>query len=159
MAVVSVTKHIPASKDSLWEAISSERNLENFHPFCQSNNVKTWAKDESIDELIYLNNRTYTRKWREWTDGKGYALTISNGRFTADVDWCISGDENSSNIMISIKPKFLPNNPIKKWFAHQLIIKHRLRNYLDHVLSGLATYLTTGEKIQRNQFGEHPWFS
>ena len=49
MAVVSVTKHIPASKDSLWEAISSERNLENFHPFCQSNNVKKWAKDESID--------------------------------------------------------------------------------------------------------------
>ena len=113
MAVVSVTKHIPASKDSLWEAISSERNLENFHPFCQSNNVKKWAKDESIDELVYLNNRTYTRKWREWTDGKGYALTISNGRFTADVDWCISGDENSSKIMISIKPKFLPNNPIK----------------------------------------------
>ena len=42
MAVVSVTKHIPASKDSLWEAISSERNLENFHPFCQSNNVKKY---------------------------------------------------------------------------------------------------------------------
>ena len=125
----------------------------------QSNNVKKWAKDESIDELIYLNNRTYTRKWREWTDGKGYALTISNGRFTADVDWCITGDENSSKIMISIKPKFLPNNPIKKWFAPQLIIKHRLRNYLDHVLSGLAKYLTTGEKIQHNQFGEHPWFS
>ena len=53
MAVVSVTKHIPASKDSLWEAISRERNLENFHPFCQSNNVKKWAKDESIDARFW----------------------------------------------------------------------------------------------------------
>ena len=50
MAVVSVTKHITASKDSLWEAISRERNLENFHPFCQSNNAKKWAS-KIVEEI------------------------------------------------------------------------------------------------------------
>ena len=159
MSVVSVSREINTSKSALWQLISSEGNLEKFHPFCKKNEVISWSGKTSEDKLTYLNNRTFIRKWNSWEENNGYTLTISNTRFSADVDWSITGNTKKSSITISIRPNFLPNNPIAQWFAFNLLIKHRLRNYLDHVLTGLDDFLVNDTAIRTNQYGVHPWFS
>ena len=35
----------------------------------------------------------------------------------------------------------------------------RIEDYLDKMLQGFAHYLETGEKVTRNQFGSHPFYS
>ena len=96
MSVVSVSREINTSKSAIWQLISSEGNLEKFHPFCKKNEVISWSGKTSKDKLTYLNNRTFIRKWNSWEESNGYTLTISNTRFSADVDWSITGNTKKS---------------------------------------------------------------
>ena len=49
--------NVNLSKTEVWKIISSERNLENFHPFCKTNEVISWDRDNSIDCIEYYNGR------------------------------------------------------------------------------------------------------
>ena len=72
---------IDATSNQLWELISSPSNLELFHPFCKSNKAIVWPGEKSIDELIYLNDLTYIRKFHNWEKSKGYSLFIGESEF------------------------------------------------------------------------------
>ena len=61
---------------ALWEVISTPDILEACHPFCQSNKSIQWDKDEHSDVLVYLNGRTYTRRFQTWSEGDGFTLLI-----------------------------------------------------------------------------------
>ena len=68
---VSHSMKFNVSNDRLWSVISSEGNLEFFHPFCEKNIAKNWSGINSIDELQYYNGDIYTRKFINWIDNVG----------------------------------------------------------------------------------------
>ena len=68
---------IKCKLDKLWETISSESNLELFHPFCNKNQVTSWPGNQSQDRLVYLNGRTMTRNFVFWKENHGYDLFIN----------------------------------------------------------------------------------
>jgi hypothetical protein len=73
---------IGASPEKVWEVISIPRNLEFFHPFCESNPVDKWPGEKSVDYVHYYNGLKFIREFTEWKTGVGYELLIGkrNGR-------------------------------------------------------------------------------
>ena len=69
-------KSISCDINALWEVISSPSNLELFHPFCKKNKIISWSKEDSIDQIEYLNGLIFKREFFEWKENKGYKLYI-----------------------------------------------------------------------------------
>ena len=88
---ISVTKQFDVSSDDLWNLISAPGNLNDCHPFCKSNDVLQWDDTEHVDRLVYLNDRTYIRRFLTWDEGRGYTLRIGeeNG-LQSFVEWSIT---------------------------------------------------------------------
>ena len=60
-----------------WDIISKKSNLERFHPYCKHNHAIKWSKEDSIDELEYLNGLVLKRKFNNWYENEGYDLYIN----------------------------------------------------------------------------------
>ncbi len=149
------------SRDELWDLISPPGNLNHNHPFCKSNEVISWGEDNHIDKLVYLNGRSYIRKFLSWEEGKGYSLSIGeeNGP-QSFVVWTIESIGIHSKLTITVYPFILAKIP--KFVAiipHFLWVKPRLNSYLKSVLLGFKHFSLSGEIVPRNHFGKHPWFS
>ena len=151
--------HCKLSK--LWKTISSESNLELFHPFCKKNNIITWPGDNSEDILIYLNGRTMRRKFVFWKKNFGYDLFINQIGFESSfVSWRIKKYNQNSIITISIFPYlFNKRNKNLNWFPFNLFVQPSLKKYLYSVTKGLKYCLENDKKVKKNQFGTHRWFS
>ena len=143
----------------VWDTISLKNGLEFFHPFCLKN--KEIRGNKKSDELVYLNGLTYIREFTSWKPNQGFELTIGskNGK-KSKVQWQLQSSGMGCELKISVFPyksskisKFL--YPLVNFF----VIKPRLKKYLQSVLKGLKYYLDHKQKVQKNQFGEHPWFS
>ena len=147
--------------NQLWELISAEENLNASHPFCKTNEAIEWGDGKYSDRLVYLNNRTYIRKFQTWEEGNGYTLLIGeeNGPQTF-VEWVIQSLGDKSKLTITIYPFILAKLPkVLAFLPHKLWVQPRLKSYLKSVLMGFNHYATTGEIVPRNHFGKHPWFS
>tara|TARA_B100000614_G_scaffold157568_1_gene139463 strand:+ start:1341 stop:1850 length:510 start_codon:yes stop_codon:yes gene_type:complete len=147
--------------NQLWELISAEENLNASHPFCKTNEAIEWGDGKYSDRLVYLNNRTYIRKFQTWEEGRGYTLLIGeeNGPQTF-VEWVIHSLGDKSKLTITIYPFILAKLPkVLAFLPHKLWVQPRLKSYLKSVLMGFNHYATTGEIVPRNHFGKHPWFS
>ena len=147
--------------NQLWELISAEENLNASHPFCKTNEAIEWGDGKYSDRLVYLNNRTYIRKFQTWEEGKGYTLLIGeeNGPQTF-VEWVIQSLGDKSKLTITVYPFILAKLPkVLAFLPHKLWVQPRLKSYLKSVLMGFNHYATTGEIVPRNNFGKHPWFS
>lgn len=147
--------------NQLWELISAEENLNASHPFCKTNEAIEWGDGKYSDRLVYLNNRTYIRKFQTWEEGRGYTLLIGeeNGPQTF-VEWVIQSLGDKSKLTITIYPFILAKLPkVLAFLPHKLWVQPRLKSYLKSVLMGFNHYATTGEIVPRNHFGKHPWFS
>ena len=159
---VSVEKSFDVSSDVLWKLISAPGNLNDCHPFCESNEVIQWDEDGHIDRLVYLNGRTYIRQFLTWDEGYGYTLRIGeeNG-LQSFVQWEIDAiSENESQLRITVHPYLLAGYPkILSFLPYQFWIIPRMRQYLRSVVSGFEYVAQTGEPVPRNHFGSHPWFS
>ena len=79
----------------------------------------------------------------------------------AAVSWRIAAvDEESCTLEITVYPMALQRLPLPvRWFAHWLRMKPYLRSYLRSVVMGFDWYITRQERVPRNAFGKHPWFS
>ena len=76
------------------------------------------------------------------------------------VSWRIKQVSKNSLITISISPYlFNKGNKIFNWFPFRVFIRPSLEKYLYSVLGGLKYYLENDKKVEKNQFGIHPWFS
>tara|TARA_B100001778_G_C18415874_1_gene551072 strand:+ start:144 stop:665 length:522 start_codon:yes stop_codon:yes gene_type:complete len=149
------------STNQLWELISTEGNLNSSHPFCKSNEAIEWTNGNYRDKLVYLNDRTYIRKFQTWEEGKGYTLIIGeeNGP-QSFVEWVIRDEGNKSKLTITVYPFILAKLPkILAILPHKLWVQPRLNSYLKSVLLGFKHYAMTGNSVPRNHFGKHPWFS
>lgn len=146
------------SVDIVWDVVSSKNALELYHPFCLKNDV---IEHKKKDELIYLNGLTYIREFTTWQHNKGFELYIGkkNGK-QSKVLWELKSIKNGCEIQITIFP--YRTNKIAKLiypFVSLFVIKPKLKIYLESVLKGLEYYLDHELKVEKNQFGTHPWFS
>ena len=66
------------SLESLWEIVSSPNYLNNVHPFCKENSIIQWSNEHHEDKILYLNDKTYIRKFVSWRALKGYDLWIGD---------------------------------------------------------------------------------
>ena len=158
---VSQSIEFDLSTNQLWELISAEENLNDSHPFCKTNEAIEWGDGNHSDRLVYLNDRTYIRKFQTWEEGKGYTLLIGkeNGPHSF-VEWVIEDRGNKSKLTITVYPFILAKLPkVLAFLPHKLWVQPRMNSYLRSVLGGFHHYATTGNIVPRNHFGKHPWFS
>ena len=159
---VSCSKEFDIASDELWTLISAPSNLDNCHPFCDTNDVLQWDVDGHSDKLVYLNGRTYLRNFNNWSEGSGYSLLIGkeNGA-QSYVVWEIESVSPSKSVLsITVYPFILAKLPKPlAYLPHILWVQPRLTTYLESVLSGFQYYSTNNEPVPRNHFGKHPWFS
>ena len=157
---VSNSIDLDFDRQSVWKIISEPGNLNKVHPFCKSNKVVNWDKDNHEDILEYLNGVTLHRKFDKWDEGEGYELNIGreNGR-KSKVIWKISG-EKKSKLKITVYPHVFSNRSrIIYFITHALFINPGLKKYLRSVLKGYKWYLENKQPVPRNHFGKHKWFS
>jgi len=159
---ISVTRKIETSPQNIWVAISSPGNLEDCHPFCESNPVDEWPGIGARDTIHYYSGWVLMREFINWTDGVGYDLTIGRkGGRKSFVSWRITQEKkNLSALSIMIYPHILQNIPVAiRWIPHIASVRPTLHRYLESVVSGFEWFITTGKPVQKNQFGSHRWFS
>jgi hypothetical protein len=144
--------------DIVWEIISSKNALELFHPYCLKNDAIDYKKK---DKLVYLNGLIYIREFSVWKPNKGFELSIGKkGGKKSKVIWEIKILDRGCEVKISVLP--YSSSKISKYFhpiVNIIIVKPKLRKYLQSVLTGLKFYLDTNIKVKKNQFGKHAWFS
>ncbi|MBG40149.1 MAG: hypothetical protein CMP74_02880 [Flavobacteriales bacterium] len=158
---VSYSTKLPISSSELWSIISSPKNLENFHPFCNKNKIFKWPGLGSLDEIHYYNGHIYKRNFVKWINNVGYDLFIKQEKYNQSfVKWRIKQSGNYSILTISIFPYIFNTN--SKWlnfFPFFFFVKPNLNNYLKNISKGLIYYIKENKKVTKNQFGNHSWFS
>ena len=119
------------SKTEVWKIISSERNLENFHPFCKTNEVISWDRDNSIDCVEYYNGRKLQRNFTQWLEGKGYDLIIGDSEGNNSiVSWRLDGDDSTSSLSINVRTYiFNKGNKIMKVLPFCRIYQMKSQKY------------------------------
>ena len=149
------------SRTELWNIISMPSNLELFHPFCAKNPITNWPGIGSADTILYYNGLKLERNFINWENKIGYDLLIGkeNGE-QSFVSWRIKEMNDALELTISVYP-YLNNcgSKLTNFLPFFIIIKPSLSNYLDSVLKGLDFYIRTNEKVKKNQFGTHNFFS
>ena len=149
---------IKVGKNRLLEEIKKPGNLVNYHPFCKENRVKKWSKENSIDNVVYLNNKIYKRKFIEWDD-TGYSLDIIEDDKVANVCWLVQGNERFSTITIKVKPIIPFKNSVIRSLAWHFYIKPKLQSYLNSVVGGLKLFIEKNKPVKKHAFGMHSWYS
>ena len=159
---VAVEREFAVPATRVWQVISMPGNLEPCHPFCVKNPVEVWPGPDSRDEIFYLSGWVFQRHFFNWLDGVGYDLKIGRqGGRQSSVSWRIRPiDEQSAALKITVYPFVLQGVPVLiRWLPHLIRVRPLLHNYLDAVLRGFDWYITRNERVPRDQFGKHPWFS
>ena len=149
------------SVENLWEVVSSPNYLNNVHPFCEENSIITWDNDHHEDKILYLNDKTYIRKFVSWRALKGYDLWIGdNNKDQSFVEWRLEKVGSRSKLTITVYPFLLSTWPrIFSFLPYFLYINIKLKSYLFSVLSGIDWYIKENTPVPKNQFGKHSWFS
>ena len=149
------------SVENLWKVVSSPNYLNNVHPFCKENSIIKWNNDHHEDKILYLNDKTYIRKFVSWRALKGYDLWIGdNNKDQSFVEWRLEKAGNRSKLTITVYPFLLSNWPrILSFLPYFLYINIKLKSYLFSVLSGIDWYIKENTPVPKNQFGKHSWFS
>jgi len=158
---VKKQQQICASRQKLWEIISSPSNLTLFHPFCKENRVKKWPGKNSRDVIQYYSGIVYERKFIKWKEKVGYDLIIGKkGGKKSSVSWTISKDKGKTYLAISIYPHLYNDKKnIRNFILFNFFVRRQISKYLGSVLKGLEFYINTNTKVKKNQFGRHKFFS
>ena len=149
------------SVEKLWEIVSSPNYLNNVHPFCKENSLIQWDSDHHEDKIIYLNERTYIRRFVSWRNLEGYDLWIGDSNKNQSfVEWRLEKVGTGSKLTITVYPFLLSSWPkVFSFFPYFLYINIKLKSYLFSVLSGIKWYVKKKSPVPKNQFGRHSWFS
>ena len=149
------------SVEDLWEIVSSPNYLNNVHPFCKENSIIQWNNNHHEDKIIYLNERTYIRRFVSWRNLEGYDLLIGDSNKNQSfVEWRLEKVDSGSKLTITVYPFLLSSWPkIFSFLPYFLYINIKLKSYLFSVLSGIDWYIKENTPVPKNQFGTHSWFS
>ena len=159
---VSMTRKIAAPPERVWDVIASLGNCAYCHPFCEKNPVERWPGAGARDAVHYYSGLVYERNFTGWFEGVGYDIEVGrkHGR-TSSVSWRIRPEADAeSSLTITIKSHAYQHLPrVLRWFPYHFYLRPMLKSYLSAVLKGFEYYVVTGQPVQRNQFGSHPFFS
>ena len=155
---VEAERKFNKSKKKMLKEIRRPGNLNDYPPFCKENKALKWPGKGSIAELEYLNGLKYRRDFIEW-DENGYVLEIGRYNKIAKVQWIVNGSEENSSLRVRINPKLPYKNGLVRWAAWNFYIKFRLQSYINNVLDGFEYFIKTNNRVERNKFGKHAWFS
>ena len=159
---IRVSRGVEASVDRLWSVISAPRYLEACHPFVESNPVISWPGEDARDTIRYFGGRVVHRRFTAWHGGLGYDLVVTDpaGAQQASVWWRIDpASDDAARLTVSLVPSYLDHFPRWVRWAPALLARLSMKRYLRSVVAGVAYYTETGERVRRNQFGSHRWFS
>ena len=145
-------------KKELLDLIRKPGALELYHPFCKKNEVITWPGSNSMDKVLYFSGLEYTREIFNWHKN-GYDLRIGAKRRDTIVNWIVSEKGGISTLKVRVNPSLPYKNPLIKWLAWNLYVKHKLQSYIESVMMGFKYYLDNKKRVEANQFGKHSWFS
>jgi hypothetical protein len=153
---ITHAQSLPVPAEEVWNLISRPGNLVDFHPFCERNPVEIWPGVGSRDVIHYYSGLVLVREFDAWFEGTGYDLTASadNG-MQFKVYWRIqTGDNHHSSLTLTIKQ-------VDQQLSEKKLEQYArlLNKYLQQVGQGLEYYLRTRERVTRNQFGSHRFFS
>jgi hypothetical protein len=158
----SASASVPASAAQVFAVLERPGHLEPFHPFFRENTALVWDESERRDRIVYLNGLRLDRQFVQWSPGEGFELLIGGSVDKRSlVTWTLSDDSSaSSTITITVRPYIYAGKPrVTSAAINRLWIGPRLTSYLTSVENGLNQYLETGERVARNAWGSHPWFS
>ena len=149
------------SVERLWEIVSSPNYLNNVHPFCRENSIVQWSNEDHEDKIVYLNERTYIRRFVSWRNFEGYDLWIGDSNKNQSfVEWRLEKVGTGSKLTITVYPFLLSSWPkVFSFLPYFLYINIKLKSYLFSVLSGIEWYIKEKTPVPKNQFGKHSWFS
>ena len=135
--------------------------LNNVHPFCKENSIIKWENDHHEDKILYLNERTYIRRFVSWRDLEGYDLWIGdNNKDQSFVEWRLEKVDSGSKLTITVYPFLLSSWPkVFSFLPYFLYINIKLKSYLFSVLGGIEWYVEEKTPVPKNKFGRHSWFS
>lgn len=159
---VTASKKLDHDIEVVWALVSSPGNLLECHPFCRSNEAIEWGDGSFSDVLTYLNGRRYVRRFRQWRPREGYDLVIGEeGGKQSFVRWELNEAGNrSTELRITVYPYLLSGLPrIISAIPFSIYARPKLTTYLRSVLGGFEYFLDNGERVPRNYFGSHSWFS
>ena len=159
---VRVSHIIEADSASVWQVISQPGQLPRYHSFCQETTVLKWPGVGAKDTVTYYSGVHYERDFVRWTEGVGFDIEVGPpSRKTARVEWRITAQgERKSELTITVIPylKVDVSAPQKQAYQHRLF-GDTIAQYLESVVRGVGHVATTGEAVQKNQFGSHPHYS
>ena len=161
-SATTVRREIDAPAAQVWELISTPGHLTMCHPFCESNDVEQWPGVGARDRIQYFSGLELHREFTHWDEGSGYQLEIgTSGSRTARVLWVLTGlDGDRCALSISVIPYLKSEmSETRKRAYEQLAFGRSIERYLQSVVQGIDHCVTTGEKVQPNQFGKHPVYS
>ena len=159
---VTASKKLDHDIEVVWALVSSPGNLLECHPFCRLNEAIEWGDGSFSDVLTYLNGRRYVRRFRQWRPREGYDLVIGEeGGKQSFVRWELNEAGNrSTELRITVYPYLLSGLPrIISAIPFSIYARPKLTTYLRSVLRGFEYFLDNGERVPRNYFGSHSWFS
>ena len=153
---------IEAAAHELWHAITQPGHLVQCHPFCQDNEVQQWPGVGASDTITYYSGVHYQRDFVGWLENVGYDIEVGPPpRKTARVVWRITPlDDTHSELRIEVTP-YLKSawTASRKQAYQQRYFGHVIAHYLDSVVRGVDYFVTTGQSVQKDQFGSHPLYS
>lgn len=159
---VSVRHVIEAPSQQVWDAVTQPGHLTQCHPFCRENAVEQWPGVGARDTVTYYSGLHFQRDFVEWIEGVGYALEIGPPpEKTAHVCWRIEPlDIARSALTITVTAYLRSDLSASRKAAYQRrVFDKSIARYLDSVVRGVDHLVTTGQAVQKNQFGSHPMYS
>ena len=92
-------------------------------------------------------------------DESGYVLYFGVKSKLARVKWLVEGNSEQSSLKITINPILPYKNSFIRTVMWHAYIKYRLQNYINNVVKGFADYIDSEERVSKNKYGKHPWYS
>ncbi len=97
-----------------------------------------------------------------WLEGEGYDIEIGPPPHkTAHVAWRIKAlREQRSELSLTVTPYLKTGlSERRKQSYERRFFGDTIEQYLDSVVRGVGHVATTGQAVQKNQFGSHPIYS
>lgn len=159
---ISSAIEIAAAPEVVWKGLATPGNLKRCHPFCDSTEVESWPGVGSRDSITYYSGRSYQRNFVAWMEGVGYDIELGESpNLTARVLWRIAPQTASScRFSIEVIPYLKADlEDVQKARYLERLFGDHLQHYLDCVVKGVDYWITTGQDVEKDQFGRNPLYS
>ncbi|WP_137285645.1 SRPBCC family protein [Halorussus salinisoli] len=156
MHTVSVSRTIDAPIDDVWSVLDDFGDVANYNP-----NIKTSGIVDGPDtgigatrECRFYDGNRIEEQIVEYEPKEGYAVNFLDvGEFplkTNVVEIDVESVDDSRST-VTMTANFTPKYGPVGWVMGQLVMKSKFEETFDEVLDGLATYVQTGQKVDKGR--------